>query len=324
MKIFDFDPSDYSDRYAASDWVHIPGGIGSDFLAYLQEYVQRRFRDTRVEGVSIGGTKDQALFEFPEDVDFPGELFDVVASLCGLNRETMTLSERHIKAYDDDAPAEPPAHKDRFASQVSIGLSIDIPAGSKLVLYPSEHRETNPFNISAALRESLEPERLPENLLRGAREEVIEDAPGDVVMFPGSGMWHLRRNAASATNLYLKLNDFNCDPLAEDPSTPTRRDQTLDRAKAADGDFGALVPVLSRRLDSITRQYTRERDLEVLQAHVWEQAPVGLEPREFELLRAVDGRARVSELTADGDGSEASLRRLAERGALDLLAPVQP
>jgi len=319
LKIFDFDPADYSDRYAANKWVHIPGGVDSDFLAYLQDYVQRRFRDTRVEGVAIGGTKDQALFEFPDEVDFPGELFDVVASLCGLRRETMTLSERHIKAYDDDAPAEPPAHKDRVASQVSIGLSIDIPAGSKLVLYPSEHRETNPFNISAALRESLEPEHLPENLLRDGSEEVIEDGPGDVVMFPGSAMWHLRRNAASATNLYLKLNDFNCDPLGEDPATPTRRTQTLERLEAVNGDLGALVPVLSRRLDTITRQYTREPDLEVLQAHVWEQAPVGLEPDEFELLRAVDGQASVRELTADGERLEASVRRLAERGALDLL-----
>jgi len=233
----------------------------------------------------------------------------------------MTLSERHIKAYDDDAPAEPPAHKDRFASQVSIGLSIDIPAGSRLVLYPSEHRETNPFNISAALRESLDPEQLPENLLRSARAEVIDDGPGDVVMFPGSGMWHYRRNAAAAVNLYLKLNDFDSDPLGEDPSTPSRRSQTLDSLSAADGSFGALVPVLSRRLDSITRQYTRERDLEVLQAHVWEQAPVGLEPREFVLLRAVDGRATVQDLTENGEDVEASVRRLAERGALDLVKP---
>lgn len=321
MKIFDFDPNDYSDRYAAVGWVHIPGGLNSEFLAYLQEYVHQRLRENRVEGVAIGGTKEQALFEFPEQVDFPGELFDVVASLCRLNRETMTLSERHIKAYDDDAPAEPPAHKDRFASQVSIGLSIDIPAGSRLVLYPSEHRETNPFNISAALRESLDPEQLPENLLRSARAEVIDDGPGDVVMFPGSGMWHYRWNAAAAVNLYLKLNDFDSDPLGEDPSTPSRRSQTLDSLSAADGSFGALVPVLSRRLDSITRQYTRERDLEVLQAHVWEQAPVGLEPREFVLLRAVDGRATVQDLTENGEDVEASVRRLAERGALDLVKP---
>jgi hypothetical protein len=79
--------------------------------------------------------------------------------------------------------------------------------------------------------------------------------------------------------------------------------------------------VLSRRLDSITRQYTRERDLEVLQAHVWEQAPVGLEPREFVLLRAVDGRATVQDLTENGEDVEASVRRLAERGALDLVKP---
>jgi hypothetical protein len=319
MKIFDFDPTDYTERYASAGWVHVPSGIDSEFLAYLQDYVARRFREKRVEGVAIGGTKDQALFEFPDDVDFPGELFDAVAAVCGLDRSSMTLSERHIKAYDDDAPTDPPAHKDRFASQVSVGLSIDIPVDSALVLYPHDHRETNPFNISAALRQSLDEEQLPENILPDAHAEVIEDSPGDVVMFPGSAMWHLRRNAARATNLYLKLNDFNSDPLGEDPATPVRRDRTLQLLGAADGRFAELRPVLSRRLDSISRQYTREPGLEVLQAHVWEEAPVGLDPAELELLRELDGRSSVGELMAAGRVTETALRRLAERGALDLL-----
>jgi hypothetical protein len=316
MKIFDFDPTDYAERYATAGWVHVPSGIDGDFLAYLQDYVARRFREKRVEGVAIGGTKDQALFEFPDEVDFPGELFDAVAAVCALDRSTMTLSERHIKAYDDDAPTDPPAHKDRFASQVSVGLSIDIPADSALVLYPHDHRETNPFNISAALRQSLDEDQLPENVLPGAREEVIEDSPGDVVMFPGSAMWHLRRNA---TNLYLKLNDFNSDPLGEDPETPVRRDRTLQLLAASDGRFEDLRPVLSRRLDAVSRQYTREPGLEVLQAHVWDEAPVGLDPAELELLRDLDGRSSAGELVAAGLVTETALRRLAGRGALDLL-----
>ena len=56
----------------------------------------------------------------------------------------------------------------------------------------------------------------------------IYDEPGDVMMFPGSAVWHLRRNSANTVNLYLKCNDFDCDPLAEDPSTERRRLDTAD------------------------------------------------------------------------------------------------
>ncbi len=69
----------------------------------------------------------QALYEAPDGVDFPGELFDVVADPCNLHRPTMTLSERNIKAYDSVAPPEPIPRKDRYPSQVSIGLSIVVP-----------------------------------------------------------------------------------------------------------------------------------------------------------------------------------------------------
>jgi len=53
-------------------------------------------------------------------VDYPGELFDTVAEVAGLNRDTIALSERHIQAYERNAAPEPPAHKDRFPSQISV------------------------------------------------------------------------------------------------------------------------------------------------------------------------------------------------------------
>ena len=213
MQIFNFDPAEHHEDFARDGWLHVPSGIDGDFLDQLQGFVKQRFQTHHVSGRGIGGTKEQAVYEFPDGVDFPGELFDVVSTATGLQRESMTLSERHIKHYDQDAPADPPAHKDRLSSQISVGLSIDIPRGSSLVLYPHEHREANPFNVSAALRESLPEEELPENLLRDATEVVIEDEPGDVVMFHGSSMWHKRRKGAGAVNMYLKLNDFGSDPL---------------------------------------------------------------------------------------------------------------
>jgi hypothetical protein len=316
MRVFAFDVDEAGRRYAEQGWVHVPAGIDPGFLAELQAFVARSLAEHRVEGRAIGGTKEQSLFEFPEGVDFPGELFDVVAAVCGLRRETMTLSERHIKVYDADAPPDPPAHKDRLASQVSVGLSIDIPAESRLVLYPHEHRELNPFNISAALRRSLEPDQLPEAILRDAEEVEVDDAGGDVVMFPGNSMWHLRRKAARAINLYLKFNDFGSDPLGEDPATPARRERTLALLDD-DGGLAAEIPVLGRRLDTVARRYVRDGWQELVEAHVWDDEPFAIDERELELLRAADGRRTWSELAADG--AEQPLRRLARRGALDLV-----
>src|SRR5258707_2166987 len=224
MKVFGFDPADYRQIYRDQGWVHIPGGLDPDFFALLSQFARREFSEHLVTGKAIGGSKEQALYEFPPDVDFPDHMFDVVAEVSGLRRETMTLSERHIKAYDADAPAEPVAHKDRLSSQVAVGLSIDIPPGSSLVLYPLDHRNTNMFNVSAALLESLAPDEHPAVALKNAEPVVIQDRPGDVVMFAGSSTWHLRRNGAGVVNLYLKFNDFDSDPLGEDPATNARRE----------------------------------------------------------------------------------------------------
>ena len=87
----------------------------------------------------------------------------------------MTLSERHIKAYNDDVPAEPAPHKDRFASQVSMGLSITIPENSYLVLYPWTDRGRTPFNISTHMRKELPLEERPENIVKGAERVEIHD-----------------------------------------------------------------------------------------------------------------------------------------------------
>jgi len=318
MQVFHFDPADHREQYASEGWVHIPAGLDPTFLAELSEFVSGRFDSHQVAGRGIGGSKEQAVYEFPQGVDFPGHLFDIVAAVAGLRRAAMTLSERHIKAYDPDAPEEPPAHKDRLSSQVSVGLSIDIPQGSNLVLYPYDHRETNPFNVSAALRDSLPEAELPEHLLPGAREVVIEDQPGDVMMFQGSSMWHKRRYAAGAVNLYLKFNDFGSDPLGEDPVTEHLRAATV--AAVRDGALAELVAQPARRLDTVSRQLTRDPGREVLQADVWGSKPVALNEAEVALLRGLDGGRPVADVLGE-QVTERDVRRLAEHGAIDLVAP---
>jgi hypothetical protein len=326
VRMFAFEPQDYRETFEAKDWIHIQNGITGDFREILDDFVTRFFVEHRVEGAAIGGRKEQALYEFPDEVDFPGELFDTIAGVCRLRRSSMTLSERHIKAYDADAPPEPAAHKDRFASQISMGVSISVPSGSSLVLYPFEHRDVNRFNISAAFPASLDPHERPEVIMKEARSVEIYDSDGDVVIFPGSSMWHLRRNAANVTNLYLKFNDFNSDPLAEDPLTHERRARTLEYLAGEDRIKETLVPVLGRRVDTFTRRYTRNWD-EMLEANVWDQDPVRLSEEEMRMLQAIDGERSMEALTAqlgrdgvDGKAVSARIRRLADRGVLDLVA----
>lgn len=326
MRIFDFDIDAARRTYADQGWVHIPSGMSPAFLDAVKAFVQAQMDASKLDRFAIQGKKEQALFSFPEDTDYPGELFDVIAAVCGLHRETMTLSERHIQAYDEHANPNPQAHKDRYPSQVSVGFSVEIPQGSQLVLYPYDHREVNPFNAAAALVASLQPHELPEAVLPQAREVTIEDRPGDVVMFPGSSTWHLRRNSAGTVNLYVKVNDFDCDPLGEDPLTPVRRERTLALLPSLDqGHANGQVVSLSRRFDFVERKLMRGEWQEVIQAAVYGEPPFGITEAGLAVLQEASQPRPFSELvdrlTArghDADEVSRSARLMLEKGALDL------
>jgi hypothetical protein len=323
MNIFSFDPSDYRDTFTRDGWVHIPGGMTSEFLSYLQAFADRSLEATRLDAFAIKGKKEQSIFDFPEAANYPNELFDVVSEVCGLDRSRMTLSERHIQAYEPNADPEPAPHKDRYGSQISVGFSIFVPEGSKLVLYPDDCLDINPFNSSKTYYKSLAPDMLPEVALAGAREVEIADRPGDVHMFHGSTTWHLRRNSANAVNLYVKFNDFACDPLGEDPATPQLQGATLQRLDGGDGRAG-LVPTVSRRLDTISREYTRDAWREILWATVFGEEPFTISEQQLGLVQAADGTRSwraVTAAVANGHPAESldeALAELVRRGVLDL------
>jgi hypothetical protein len=320
MNIFAFDPAAHRSTYAERGWVHVRRGLTDTFLKAAQAIVSERMAGGPLAGRGIAGEKAQFVFDFPEAGHYP-ELFDAASAMCGKDRRALTLSERHVKAYEDGAEPWPTAHKDRFASQVAIGLSLAVPEGSHLVLYPEDDVWENPF-LDTSLRDSLAPDRLPEVVLAGAREVEIHDAPGDVIMFRGSAMWHLRRRSAGTVNIYVKLNDFGSDPLGEDPSTPVRRRATLALAEQGDAPLAAATVTLGRRFDSVARQYRREGWPERLFAGVWGQPPFPVSEPEVALLQAASGIRSVGDLLAAVPGAgPAAVRRLARRGALDLLAP---
>ncbi len=317
-KMFNFNPSDYSALFATEGYVHIRSGLTDEFYSQLARQVDEYLERNRLKEWALGN-KQQGLYEFP-DTDCYREFMQVVGTICGLDSKRLTLSERHIKAYEPDANPNPPAHKDRYASEISVGLSVTVPPGSRLVLYPKDEVSVNTYNTSARLRASLTEETVPEKLLKNARKVIIEDKPGDVMIFRGNAIWHLRENPANTTNLYLKLNSFNCDPLGEDPHTEEVRKQTLEALHQPNEALKRRVPMLGRRVDYVHRFVSRQWE-ETMEVVFWGDRTLPLHTSEFELLKYLDWNNDVSAVIQKANGQEdgiTSVRRLAAHGAIDL------
>jgi hypothetical protein len=323
--MFKFDPRQYAAQFTSEGYVHIPKGAADEFYGKMAKQADEYITTSTMKEFAIGD-KQQAMYEFPNDADYVGELFDAVAGVTGLNRSAMVLSERHIKAYESTAEPEPHAHKDRFASEISVGISVHVQEGSTLVLYPYDDNGVNPFNTSVGLRASLSKEQYPEPALKKARRVEIKDAPGDVIMFRGHSIWHLRANPANTTMLYLKLNTFNCDPLGEDPATPGTRTRSQAAAAAPDEQLERMIPVIGRRVDYLHRHFNRNWE-EVPGVVLWGEKHFSIDEFELSSLRAMDGKRTVASVIAAVDGRAdkqvvlKKFRRLALRGVIDLLGP---
>ena len=323
MKLFDFDTARYAADFAAQGYVHIPQALTEEFFAVLLRQVEEHAGREWMADFALKD-KQQALYEFPQDSDCLDQLFAAVGAICGLDSQKMVLSERHIKAYGADAEPDPLAHKDRFASEISVGFSVKVPPGAPLVLYPDDDVSVNPYNSAAELRAGLRPERLPEKTLQGARRVEINDAPRDVVMFRGNALWHLRAQAANTTMLYLKLNTFNCDPLGEDPSATATEERTCRLTALPDEKLMTTIPLLGRRVDHLQRRYNH-RWQEVCGAVFRGGRSVPLDEDEFRALRAMDGQHTVGqvseslECSSGGMSACDKIRRLAACGVIDLL-----
>jgi hypothetical protein len=320
-RMFAFDPVPYAAQFAARDYVHIPGGLSEAFYEVARQQVEHNLQTGLMANFHIGD-KQQALYEFP-DADYLREFLAMVGAVSGLDADRLVISERHIKAYDKDAEPLPLAHKDRFATEVAVGLAIRVPKGSTLVLYPNDERDVNPFNTSTELRASLRPETLPETRLRNAKRVEIQDSARDIMMFRGNAIWHLREHPAGTVMLYFKLNAFHSDPLGEDPRTGEFQAQTRALAASNGEQFVQTVPVLGRRVDYVQRRYNRAWQ-EVVGVVLWGQRHFTIDDQEYRALQLLDGKRTVREVVRAVSGGlddtlVKRLRRLAERGVVDLL-----
>jgi hypothetical protein len=321
VQLFSFRAADHSARYHEHGWVHIRGGATSEFCALVHEQRARHEDGAGLDRPGISVAKDQYVLDLPEPALF-GQLFDAVSAVCGLERARLTLSERHVNVYADDAAPCPRPHKDRLASQVSVGIAVTVPDGSHLVLWPHDDRATNPLQ-RAGLTESLPPDEAPEATLAECREISIHDAAGDVMMFQGSTMWHTRRNPAGAVVVYFKCNDFGSDPLGEDPRTPGA-EECSRRLAASDTELRRAFVSLSRRFESVTREYPLRVGTEWLNVHVTGQPPRRITEQEWQLLCALDGTSQVDALCAATGADRAAVARLVRLGALELRPGAAP
>jgi hypothetical protein len=321
-RMFNFDADSYADAFAEHGYVHISEGLLEDFHSKLVRYVEDSFEKQHLKEFARGD-KQQAMFEFlePEHYD---ELREAVAAICRVDASSLTLSERHIKEYELGADPYPLAHKDRFGSEIAVGFSIRVPEGSTLVFYPEDDLTVNPFNSTAELRSSYPTDALPDEGLKKARRVEIQDRPRDVQMFRGNAIWHLREHGAGTTVLYLKVNTYNCDTLGEDPHSSQIRKSTLAMLDSAPSMWAASIPVIARRVDYIHRRYSRDWS-ELFGVVIYGQPHANITEAEFEALRSMDGQRTVAEIASQmelssnvGDPQDA-IRRLAQRGIIDLL-----
>lgn len=322
--MFCFDPAKYAEHFAREGYVHIPGGVTEGFYRKMVKQVEENMKTKLMKEFAIGD-KQQSMYEFPDDGhDYFNELRRYVGGVTGLKAQDLVVSERHVKAYEADASPTPHAHKDRFASEISVGLSVHVKEGSTLVLYPYDELDTNPFNTSVQLRASLSPDRYPEPRLEKARRIEIKDAQRDVIMFRGHKIWHLRANPALTTMLYFKMNALNCDPLGEDPRTPVLRNSTETAIGLSDDQLEKMVAHVGRRVDYIHRLFNRDW-VEVPGVVLWNEKHFSIDEDEFRLLKALDGRRRLGDVVTAVNGTDratmlSKVRRLARRGVVDLVA----
>ncbi|MDQ3812538.1 MAG: hypothetical protein M3347_01150, partial [Armatimonadota bacterium] len=290
-RLFNFDARQYASTFASEGYAYIPEGLSEEFHALLTKQVEEYVQRNRLENFTLTHMQ-QSLYEFPQDQDYLRQLFEAVGAVAGLDPDKMVLSERHIKAYESDANPNPRPHKDRFASEVSIGFSVQVPKGSTLVLYPYDDVSVNPFNTAADLPASLPAHQQPEETLKEAQRIEIQDAPRDVVMFRGHSIWHLRTQSADTTMVYLKLNTFNCDPLGEDPSTPDVTQRTKELLALPDGELEKMIPLVGRRVDYVQRRYNRDWQ-EVIGVMLWGQKHLTIDEKELRALQAMNGQRTV-------------------------------
>lgn len=271
-------------------------------------------RPSGLPETSGGGNKRHSLLDPPEG--FFDCLFDALSGLTGIDRESIVVSQRHLMTYHDTCKPRPALHKDRLSSAIAVGIPLHVPADSRLLLFPFDDVSENPFLTNEFVAASGFDASVDRALERWRCVEV-EDAPGDLVVFRGSRIWHTRLNAAGASHLYVMVNDRGLDPLAEDPRAGRWRELNADFLSSPvwDGDLAAGC-ALSPIVDTVERQLHRNQSV-TRRVVLWPNVRVYLNETEWLIVEALADGGRTARHALDRvlnrpEGNSAMVRLIAE------------
>lgn len=212
--VFDYDPARHRADLAEKGYAHLKGVLSKEFVAELQSFLDRSMAEAANESDTwkIKGKKRQFVFEF-SSTEAASELRRGLAALTGIAESDFTISERHLKVYDDAADPYPAPHKDRSASHYSIGLPVRLPEGSSVCVFPEMEfgHNTEPRAVFMAA-EDPDARRA---LYASDQARLLNEEVGDVVIFLGSRIYHERVRGAGTAILYIKCNGEGDDPLSE-------------------------------------------------------------------------------------------------------------
>jgi hypothetical protein len=344
MKLFTFDPKDFAAAFRGRGYVHVTKGVSKEFLTFAQAQLTHSRETGRNELLAreIKSKKRQYLFVPPDEEDCFAELTRTVGEVTGTPETGLTLSERHLMIYDDNAARLPPLHKDRFASRFSVGIPLEGGTGERIALLPKGPRGINvldnavycPRVIGSSARSiegwDLNAGDFPEASSSDTKPTLIElDArPGDVIIFAGSSIYHGRFDSARSSVLYFKLSTERLDPLGENPATGVLRENTVNVLKhKSDPELLESLVELSPRLQNVSRVYTRKDWTTIIRASVSGEKEFIISDEDWSFISALRGRRKVRDVLTEAVSLRERLserifgiRRLAKLGAIDFLS----
>lgn len=215
----------YKNQLRQQSYLHLENILSSKFRAILEDY-RTKIATKRIPEIAewhIPGKKRQFLFDFPSP-EFLGQFLRGMGQITGDASEDITIGERHIKVYLDEAPQLPAPHIDRQAASFTVGFPIIIPEASRVCFFPHLSRSENTGD--RAKYASLPPGTDMEAYYGDPRIARYRGKLGDMFIFHGSTIYHERIHPAGSVILYLKINAQGRDPLGENRSllqaiTPT-------------------------------------------------------------------------------------------------------
>ncbi len=211
---FKRDLAAYHEQLQRDGFILLKDVLSDDLMAALKTYLAQAKSGQVAEYGQwrIGGKKQQFLFDFPSQA-MAGRFRDAVAALTGLSRDGFTISERHLKQYEEDAPAYPAPHKDRGASKFSIGLPVYLGPETSVCVFPNLDRTPNGSERAVFMTEQDHPGL--KDIYHSPEALPLNEELGDMIVFLGSAIYHERIRPRGTSVIYIKVNDEGFDPLGE-------------------------------------------------------------------------------------------------------------